>query len=249
MARRLPTPKNRNTAVPGGAFHCESLRRRREHFALLTRLRRMQESNSPMCDPLRAGVLDFIDRWLPVSIPVEPTDAATGHPAPHCFSGEQLRARILDATQAVRRSGQKGLALHNAIQRRVAAMGMEFGFRGVLESAICLPVRGGSGGAVECGNHGAASGTRRCRVDVAWALRRDVAAVFEIDSTVKAHSFDKLMAAAAPFKCWIYFGPNRWAFKEFVRRNDPVGEILSVAAPHGFTPSGAAEHFRERAAV
>ena len=75
------------------------------------------------------------------------------------------------------------------------------------------------------------------RVDVVWARSRIPVVVFEIDSTVKARSFQKLKEAAAPHKIWVYFGRDIWGFRTFLQKHDAAREILPVIVPATFIPS------------
>ena len=75
------------------------------------------------------------------------------------------------------------------------------------------------------------------RVDVVWSRRRLPVAVFEIDSTVKARSFQKLKEAAAAHKLWVYFGKDVWGFRTFLQREDMGKEITPVIVPRTFVPS------------
>lgn len=204
----------------------------------------MQVSTDPMGHTLRAGMLDFIDRWFPVDIPVKDAVDRPKASLIHLdFRRDALRQNIVQVVGAARRSGRKGLDLHTDIQRGVAALGAALGFRGCVECGIHLPGLPKNNSPRDI--HG--TGSPRYRVDVAWAVRRQVMAVFEIDSTVKRHSFDKLMAAAAPLKCWVYFGPDIWAFKQFMAQHDPHGELLAIPVGRHFIPHGAREHFAQYA--
>jgi len=75
------------------------------------------------------------------------------------------------------------------------------------------------------------------RVDVIWARHRLPVAVFEIDSTVKPRSFQKLKEAASPHKFWIYFGKDVWGFRTFLQKHDPEKEIVPIIVPRTFIPS------------
>ena len=73
--------------------------------------------------------------------------------------------------------------------------------------------------------------------EAARAREGVLVAVMEIDSTIKARSFQKLKEAAAPHKLWIYFGRDIWGFRMFLAANDPERRIIPVLIPHTFVPS------------
>ena len=81
------------------------------------------------------------------------------------------------------------LDFHNTLQRRVADMASQFGFMGVRE----YPVYN-----AEVGVEGLA--------DVAWMAKKRLTAVFEIDSSPRMKSVQKLIALDAPFRFWVYYG-------------------------------------------
>ena len=70
-----------------------------------------------------------------------------------------------------------------------------------------------------------------------WSRQGVPVVVMEIDSTVKARSFQKLKEAAAAHKLWIYFGRDIWGFRMFLQANDPQREIVPVLIPNTFVPS------------
>jgi hypothetical protein len=105
------------------------------------------------------------------------------------------------------------LEFHNTLQKRVAELGAEFGFRGIRE----YPVFGN-----EPGVEGLA--------DVAWLARKRLASVFEIDSEPKEKSVKKLVALDSPFRFWIYYG--RPHYLSMVRSVDRAGSV-DVIRLHG----------------
>lgn len=120
-----------------------------------------------------------------------------------------------------------GLRFHNEFQRHICQLAGQFDCRGWTESAATfmdpeVPD-------VAATTHG--------RIDVIWAVNRLPLAVFEVDSTVKLRSFQKLKEAAAPHKFWIYFGKDVWGFKTLLLRDDLQREITPVIIPNTFTPS------------
>jgi hypothetical protein len=98
------------------------------------------------------------------------------------------------------------LDFHNTLQKKVADMGGEFGFRGVREYPVY---------STEVGVEGLA--------DVAWMAQKRVASVFEIDSTPRAKSVLKLIALDAPFRFWVYYGHSHYL--SMVRSIDKNGAI------------------------
>ncbi|MGA1975444.1 MAG: hypothetical protein ABSG92_07390 [Conexivisphaerales archaeon] len=103
------------------------------------------------------------------------------------------------------------LDFHNTLQREVAELGSAFGFMGVRE----YPVYN-----TEIGVEGLA--------DVAWLARRRLASVFEIDSTPRAKSVQKLLALDAPFRFWVYYGrPHYLSMVRSVDRRDQI-EIIRL---------------------
>jgi len=76
--------------------------------------------------------------------------------------------------------------------------------------------------------------------DVIWVRKGKgggAVVVFEIDATVKVRSFQKLKAATALHKVWIYCGRDVWGFRTFLQKNDPGREIMPVIVPTTFVPS------------
>ena len=172
----------------------------------------------------------FIEEWRPVPVPNRkdstiPMDPDLQLSVP---SLADLAARIRAIGMNLNKSGQKGIDYHNAFVRQLAALAESFDCRGWTESAALFddPDRAGEAPVQLAG-----------RVDVLWARRRLPVAVFEIDSTVKARSFQKLKEAAAPHKLWVYFGKDIWAFRTFLQKNDPGREIIPVIVPRTFVPS------------
>jgi hypothetical protein len=140
-----------------------------------------------------------------------------------------LAARIRAIGMNLNKSGLKGVEYHNALQRQLAALAGTFDCQGWTETPALFD---------EPGTTEAESPTQLAgRVDVVWSRRRLPVAVFEIDSTVKARSFQKLKGAAAAHKLWVYFGKDVWGFRTFLQREDGGREILAVIVPRTFVPS------------
>jgi hypothetical protein len=140
-----------------------------------------------------------------------------------------LAARVRAIGMNLNKSGLKGLHFHNMLQRHLAALASSFDCRGWTESAALFddPEQAAEEPPLQLTG----------RVDVVWARRRLPVAVFEIDSTVKLRSFQKLKEAAAPHKLWVYFGKDIWSFRTFLQQNDPNRAIAPIIVPRTFIPS------------
>jgi hypothetical protein len=182
-------------------------------------------------DKVSKLVQPFIEEWRPVAVPNRKGAEPPMEPDFMLTSGAlgDLTARIRAAGMNLNKSRLKGIHYHNAFQRQLVAMAEMFDCRGWTESAALFddpeiaieqpPVQ--------------LSG----RVDVIWARKRVPVVVFEIDSTVKPRSFQKLKEAASPHKVWVYFGKDIWGFRTFLQKNDPAREIVPVIVPGTFIPS------------
>jgi hypothetical protein len=173
----------------------------------------------------------FIDEWRPVSIPNRKDSPIPSSPefmlsAPALTD---LAARLRVIGMNLNKSGKKGIDYHNAFQRQIAALAPTFDCRGWTESTALFddPEMAAEEPPVQLTG----------RVDIVWARRRIPVVVFEIDSTVKPRSLQKLKAAAAAHKLWVYFGRDLWAFRTFLQKNDPTREITPVIVPRTFVPS------------
>jgi hypothetical protein len=182
-------------------------------------------------DKVSKLVQPFIDEWRPVAVPNLKGASAPMEPEFMLTTGamEDLVARIRAAGMNLNKSGLKGIHYHNAFQRQLLAMAEMFDCRGWVESAALFddPDIAGEQPPVQLSG----------RVDVIWARQRVPVVVFEIDSTVKARSFQKLKEAAAPHKVWVYFGKDVWGFRTFLQKYDPAREIVPVLVPGTFIPS------------
>lgn len=206
--------------MDGRRFH-ESLRRLRL-FASEAEL--TAEKVSKMVQP-------FIDEWRTVAVP-NLKDARVPMDPEFMLTQSalvDLTARIRAIGMNLNKSGMKGIQYHNAFQRQLAMLAVNFDCHGWTESAALFddPERATEEPPLQLTG----------RVDVVWARQRVPVAVMEIDSTVKARSFQKLKEAAAPHKLWIYFGKDVWGFKTFLQREDPAREVVPVIVPNTFVPS------------
>jgi hypothetical protein len=205
----------------------------RHYHNSLRRLRLFAAEADLSPDKVSDMVQPFIDQWRPVKVP-NLKDASV--PLDPAFTLSQpalgdLSARIRTVGMNLNKSGLKGIHYHNAFQKHLVALAENFDCRGWTESAALFddPDSGGVGEGPPLQLTG--------RVDVIWARQRIPVAVMEIDSTVKARSFQKLKEAAAPHKLWVYFGKDLWGFRMFLQTHDPHKEILPVIIPNTFIPS------------
>ncbi|HYB75611.1 MAG TPA: hypothetical protein VEC08_01500 [Nitrososphaerales archaeon] len=114
--------------------------------------------------------------------------------------------RVRSMASTLRSEDMAPLDFHNTLQRDIANLATEFGYRGVRE----YPVYGR-----EEGVEGLA--------DVAWIAKRQLVSVFEIDSAPKVKSVRKLLALDAPFRFWIYYGHQHYL--SMVRSVDKIGTV------------------------
>jgi hypothetical protein len=176
-------------------------------------------------------VQPFIEEWRALPVPNLKDAVARMDPEFLLTDGAMgdLTARIRAAGMNLNKSGMKGIHYHNAFQRELLKMAAMFDCRGWTESAALFddPDVAMEQAPVQLAG----------RVDVVWARQRVPVVVFEIDSTVKARSFQKLKEAAAGHKVWVYFGKDVWGFKTFLQKNDAGREIVPVIVPGTFIPS------------
>lgn len=200
----------------------------RGHREALRRLRQMAAAVSPEA----AGALlqPFAEAWRPLvlpnvkdgPVPMDPDLQLTG-PALTDLAA-RIRAIGMNLNKAGLRGGG-GVEYHNALQRQLAALAATFDCQGWTESAALFDDPEAQQPVQLAG-----------RVDVVWSRRRQAVAVFEIDSTVKARSFQKLKEAAAAHKLWVYFGKDVWGFRTFLQKEDPEREVIPVIVPRTFVP-------------
>jgi hypothetical protein len=204
------------------------------HFRNSLRRLRLFADEAPLTpEGVSKIVQPFIDEWRPVATPnrKDAKSPMENLPPEMTLSGPalvDLAARVRVIGMTLNKQGLKGVYYHNAFQRHLAGLAETFDCRGWMESQASFDDPEGEAEAVA---------PLRGRVDVIWARNRKPVAVFEIDSTVKARSFQKLKEAAAPHKFWIYFGKDVWGFKMFLQREDPGREVVPVIVPNTFVPS------------
>jgi hypothetical protein len=198
----------------------ESLRRLRHVAADLT-----PEVVQPLLQP-------FVELWQPLAVPNLKDSPVPADPdlVLSASTLTDLAARIRVIGMNLNKSGLKGVEYHNALQRQLASLAAAFDCQGWTESPALFDdpdLAAQEEPAVQLAG----------RVDVLWARRRLPVVVFEIDSTVKARSFQKLKEAAAAHKMWVYFGKDVWGFRTFLQREDVSRQIIPVIVPRTFVPS------------
>ena len=189
----------------------ESLRRLRHVAAGLT-----PQAVEPLLQP-------FVEQWSrsarpdlkDVRVPMDP-DLRFSAP-----TLADLAARIRVIGMNLNKSGLKGVEYHNALQRQLAALAGTFDCQGWTETPALFDEP---------------ETADRVLVKEGDPVKQGDP-VFEIDSTVKARSFQKLKGAAAAHKVWVYFGKDVWGFRTFLQREDAGKEILPVIVPRTFVPS------------
>jgi hypothetical protein len=201
-------------------------------------MRRLRHLAAEVSPEAAAGVMEpFVALWKPVTVPnlkdgVVPMDAEFRLSEPALVD---LAARIRVIGMNLNKRGLRGVEYHNALQRQLAALAATFDCQGWTESAALFddPEVAGAGGSAAAEMPAQIAG----RVDVVWSRKRVPVVVLEVDSTVKARSFQKLKEAAAPHKVWVYFGKDVWGFKTFLQKEDAGREVLAVVVPRTFVPS------------
>ena len=217
----------------------------RHYHNSLRRLRLFAGEADLTADKVSKLVQPFIDAWRPIKVPNR-KDAHTPMDAEFTLTEPalgDLAARIRALGMNLNKSGLKGIHYHNAFQRHLAQMAEMFDCQAWRESAALFDDPDTPPDAAADHPPLQLAG----RVDVIWARKRIPVVVFEIDSTIKPRSFQKLKEAAAPHKLWIYFGRDLWGFRTFLQKNDPQKEILPVIIPPTFIPSFADQQPRSNA--
>jgi len=207
----------------------------RRHYRNSLRRLRLFADEAPLTpDGVSKIVQPFIDEWRPVATPNrKDAHIPMDNPPPELTLSApalvDLAARVRVIGMTLNKQALKGVYYHNAFQRHLAALAETFDCRGWMESAALFddPETVATEAPVQLTG----------RVDVIWARNRLPVAVFEIDSTVKPRSFQKLKEAASPHKFWIYFGKDVWGFRTFLQKEDPAREIVPIIVPRTFIPS------------
>ncbi|HVX85187.1 MAG TPA: hypothetical protein VH253_10420 [Phycisphaerae bacterium] len=204
------------------------------HYRESLRRLRLFAQEAPLTPATVSKIVQpFIDHWKPVPVPNLKYARAPMQPFLSPAALDDLAARIRAIGMNLHKSGLKGIHYHNAFQKQLAALAEVFDARGWNESPALfddpdLPLPTPNQPAAQLAG----------RVDVVWSVPdRTPVLIMEIDSTVKARSFQKLKEAAAPHKLWIYFGRDIWAFRMFLAANDPDHLITPILIPHTFVPS------------
>ena len=200
----------------------------RGHREALRRLKHIAAALSP--EAAAALLQPFAQAWKPLPVPnlkdgVVPMDADLRLTQPALTD---LAARIRVIGMNLNKSGLKGIEYHNALQRQLAALALTFDCQGWTENAAMFDdPEAATEAPVQLAG----------RMDVVWSRKRVPVVVMEVDSTVKARSFQKLKEAAAPHKLWVYFGKDVWGFRTFLQKEDPGRQVVAVIVPRTFIPS------------
>jgi len=201
----------------------------RSHRESLRRLRHAASGLTP--ERVRPLLQPFVEIWRPLAVPNLKDSPIPMDPdlqlSPPALT--DLAARIRAVGMNLNKSGLKGVEYHNALQRHLAALAGTFDCQGWTESPALFddPDRSAEDAPVQLAG----------RVDVVWSRRRLPVAVFEVDSTVKPRSLQKLKEAAAPHKFWVYFGKDVWSFRTFLQREDSGRTIVPIIVPRTFIPN------------
>ena len=200
----------------------------RNYYENLKRLKAMALETDLTGDQVSKLIGPFIDEWRTVATPNRAD--GTAMPTILLFNPNRLQdiaVRVKTIGMNLVKARLGGIRFHNAFQLHVCTLAGHFDCHGWTESAATFmdpevpdPVN-----------------TTQGRIDVIWASNRIPVAIFEIDSTVKLRSFQKLKEAAAPHKFWVYFGKDVWGFKSLLLKEDPEREIVPIIIPNSFTPS------------
>jgi hypothetical protein len=202
----------------------------RHHRESIRRLRHLASEVPLNPDMLQKLLQPIADEWRPLQVPnlkdalIPMGDELRLSPS----ALTDLAARIRVIGMNLNKSGLKGIEYHNALQRQLASLAATFDCQGFTESAALFS---------DPASVDDAAPQLAGRVDVLWARHRQVVAVFEVDSTAKDRSLQKLKEAAAPHKFWVYFGKDLWNFRTFLQTHDAAREIISVIVPRTFVPS------------
>lgn len=200
----------------------------RHFYENLKRLKAMARETGVSGEEVSKLIGPFIEEWRTVATPNRAD--GTGMPTTLLFTPSRLGdigVRVRTIGMNLVKARLEGFRFHNAFQLHVCQLAGHFDCHGWTESAATFmdpdvpePVN-----------------TTQGRIDVIWASNRVPVAIFEIDSTVKLRSFQKLKEAASPHKFWVYFGKDVWGFKSLLLKADPEREIVPIVIPNSFTPS------------
>ena len=203
----------------------------RHYYNSLRRLRLFAGEADLTPQMVQKIIQPFIEEWRQLPVPNLKDNSITMDPdlqlSPPALTDLAARIRVIGMN--LNKSGAKGIHYQNAFQRHLAVLADTFDCRGWTESAALFDDPESAAEEPPLQLTG--------RVDVLWARRRLPVAVFEIDSTVKPRSFQKLNDAASPHKLWVYLGKDVWAFRTFLQKHDPDKEIIGVIIPRTFIPS------------
>lgn len=202
----------------------------RDFYENLRRLRAMAREAALSGEEVSKLIEPFIEEWRTVPTPNRADADGAAMTTMLLLSPNHVQdvvARVKAIGMNLVKARLGGIRFHNAFQLHVCTLAGHFDCHGWTESAATFmdpdvpdPVM-----------------TTQGRIDVIWAFNRIPVAIFEIDSTVKLRSFQKLKEAASPHKFWVYFGKDVWGFKSLLMKADPEREITPIIIPNTFTPS------------
>lgn len=167
----------------------------------------------------RADILiqPFIDKYKNLRLEARQSVA---DPCERHAAHDQIVADVRAIGHRLKRQGLKGINYHNGFCRAVAALGEAYGYRGFNE----------------CGAEYELDGRVDGRVDAVWAHERRPVVLFEIDSTVKHASVQKLLTCEAAHRYWIYFGDDLWRLRTDLAKWDAKKEIAAITIPVAWKP-------------
>ena len=99
---------------------------------------------------------------------------------------------------------------HETMQRRIISLATSFNLKGLSEYRV----------------HNIRANRRDALIDVVWLTDVEPLTVFEIDSSTRAKSVKKLLAAKVPFRFWIYYGSRDP--KPLIHKYDPDSLIQII---------------------
>ena len=89
--------------------------------------------------------------------------------------------------------GIKSIYFHEELKRKIALLGNQLGFFSVFEKDFWF----------DCPK---LMKRRKGKLDIVWEKNHRIVCIFEIDSTRKIHSINKLLNCLSEYKFWIYYG-------------------------------------------
>ena len=120
------------------------------------------------------------------------------------FVGE-IRRRVVEKAQESAGDAYNAIQFHNGLLNRIVDLADDYKLKGMPEFEVkALKSRG-----------------RKWRLDVAWFRKTNrVHAVFEIDSSLRKKSIDKILAHGhVDYRFFVYYGPKKDEVESFLREN------------------------------